>query len=89
MTRSVGEIVRLSQNESSLFNRTPGLGQTPLIDRKLVTTRIDRFAQPLHPKIGQLLGNCLKPLADVVELPCHRPFLSPSSSGGPNVSGLM
>lgn len=54
-----------------LLHRPPGAGETLLVDRELVSTRVDRLAQPDDREIGQLLRDDLEAGSDLVELSGH------------------
>src|SRR5690554_579877 len=60
------------QDGRGLLDRASGPGEALLVDRELVTARVDAVAQPREREVGELFGDGLEAHADVVELTSHR-----------------
>src|SRR3954465_9750224 len=61
------ELIGLAENVDRLLHRPPGPGQPALVDGQLAAAGVDRLAQPNDGEVGQLLGDALESVADVVE----------------------
>ena len=64
-------IVGFTQDIRRLFDCASSLREPSLINWQFVPACIYRFSQSLHPKIGELLGNCFETFADIVEFAGH------------------
>jgi hypothetical protein len=65
-------IVALAEDVGRFLDGSAGPGEAPLVHRELGPPGVDGLAEAGDGQIGQLLGDALQPLTDVVEFAGHR-----------------